>query len=119
MSQATFPTIAQVLELVPATQLVVGLYAAHPAFCNVILDTIFSLLTAIFTFIVLPAGDFIIGQEPPEAVRGPPIGRTPNRDVPRQTVSWLGSLGHATGFRQSAAGSAMRDACNVMAILCI
>ena len=53
------------------TQLVAGFYGAHPGFCNVILDTLFSLLTAIFTFIVLPAGDFIIGQEPPEAVRGP------------------------------------------------
>ena len=53
----------------PVTQLVSSFYGLHPAFCNMILDTAFSLLAAIFAFIILPAGDFIVGQEPPEAVR--------------------------------------------------
>lgn len=34
-----------------------------------LLDAVFSLAAALFAFVILPAGDLIIGQEPPEAVR--------------------------------------------------
>ena len=61
--------MGQVLAWLPATQLIASFYAANPGFCHMILDTAFSLAAAIFSFILLPAGDFLIGQEPPEAVR--------------------------------------------------
>ena len=61
--------LAQVLTWLPVMQLVTSFYASNPGFCNMILDTAFSLIAAIFAFIILPAGDFIVGQEPPEAVR--------------------------------------------------
>jgi hypothetical protein len=63
--------MGRVLAWLPVTQLIAGFYGANPGFCHMILDTAFSLAAAIFSFILLPAGDFLIGQEPPEAVRIP------------------------------------------------
>lgn len=58
----------QVLAWIPVSQFLGCLYAAHPIFCNMLIDTAFSLAAALFAFVILPAGDLIIGQEPPEAV---------------------------------------------------
>lgn len=60
--------LMQVLALIPVSQFLGSLYGAHPGLCNVLIDTVFSLAAALFAFVILPAGDFIIGQEPPEAV---------------------------------------------------
>ena len=65
----------QVLAAVPITQHVAGFYGHHPGFCNMLINTAFSLAAALFVFIILPAGDFIIGEEPPEVVSG---GYIPN-----------------------------------------
>ena len=87
----------QVLAWIPVSQFVASLYVAHPGFCNVLLDTAFSLAAALFAFVILPAGDFIIGQEPPEAVRNI-----------IQTLSNVGSAGQPLQFAsfQSAQGKA-------------
>lgn len=50
---------------------VAGFYGHHPGFCNMVINTAFSLAAALFVFIILPAGDFILGEEPPEAVSAP------------------------------------------------
>jgi hypothetical protein len=60
--------LVQVLSLIPVSHFLASLYAAQPALCNMLLDAVFSLAAALFAFVILPAGDFIIGQEPPEAV---------------------------------------------------
>ncbi|BDA50515.1 Alkane 1-monooxygenase 2 [Coccomyxa sp. Obi] len=57
----------QVLAWIPVSQFLGGLYAAHPSICNMLIDTVFSLAAALFAFVILPAGDLIIGEEPPEA----------------------------------------------------
>lgn len=69
MGSSAAQVLAQVQAWLPVTQLLTGFYGSNPGFCNMILDTAFSLIAAIFAFIILPAGDFLIGQEPPEAVR--------------------------------------------------
>lgn len=58
----------QALAWIPVSHFLGSLYAAQPGFCNMLIDTVFSLAAALFAFVILPAGDFIIGQEPPEAV---------------------------------------------------
>ncbi|CAL5229287.1 g12584 [Coccomyxa viridis] len=58
---------SEVLAAVPITHHVAGFYGHHPGFCNMLINTAFSLAAALFVFIILPAGDFIIGEEPPEA----------------------------------------------------
>ena len=63
----------QVLAAVPITHHVAAFYTHHPGFCSMLINTAFSLAAALFVFIILPAGDFIIGEEPPEAVSGPHI----------------------------------------------
>ena len=47
---------------------VAGLYGHHSGICNMLINTAFSLAAALFVFVIVPAGDFIIGEEPPEAV---------------------------------------------------
>ena len=47
---------------------VAGLYGHQSGICNMLINTAFSLAAALFVFVILPAGDFIIGEEPPEAV---------------------------------------------------
>lgn len=58
----------QVLATLPISSYVAGFYAHHPGFCSMLLNTAFSLAAALFVFIILPAGDFVLGEEPPEAV---------------------------------------------------
>ncbi len=60
--------MVQVLAWIPVSQFLGSLYAAHSIFCNMLIDTAFSLAAALFAFVILPAGDLIIGQEPPEVV---------------------------------------------------
>ena len=38
-------------------------YGDHPYECNVVMDTSLSLIGALYTFVVLPAGDFLLGQD--------------------------------------------------------
>ena len=59
----------QVLAALPIARHVAGFYSHHPGFCDMLTNTAFSLAAALFVFIILPAGDFIIGVEPPEVVR--------------------------------------------------
>ena len=58
----------QVLAMIPISQYVAGFYGHHPGFCNMLINTTFSLAAALFVFVILPAGDLILGEEPPEAV---------------------------------------------------
>jgi hypothetical protein len=58
----------QVLAAIPITHYVAGFYAHHPGFCSMLINTAFSVAAALFVFIILPAGDFVLGEEPPEAV---------------------------------------------------
>ena len=58
----------QVLAAMPISHYVAGFYAHHPGFCSMLVNTAFSLAAALFVFIILPAGDFVLGEEPPEAV---------------------------------------------------
>ena len=69
MGSCAAQVLAQGQAWLPVTQLLTSFYGSNPGFCNMILDTAFSLIAAIFAFIIIPAGDFLIGQEPPEAVR--------------------------------------------------
>ena len=58
----------QVFAAIPIVHHVTGFYTNHSGFCNMLINTACSLAAALFVFIILPAGDFIIGEEPPEAV---------------------------------------------------
>ena len=58
----------QVLAMVPISQYVASFYGHHSGFCNMLINTAFSLAAALFVFVILPAGDLILGEEPPEAV---------------------------------------------------
>ena len=59
----------QVLAMYPSAQYVAGFYGHHHSgFCNMLINTAFSLAAALFVFVILPAGDLILGEEPPEAV---------------------------------------------------
>ena len=54
--------------MIPISQYAAGFYGHHPGFCNMLINTAFSLAAALFVFVILPAGDLILGEEPPEAV---------------------------------------------------
>ncbi|CAK0787090.1 hypothetical protein CVIRNUC_010306 [Coccomyxa viridis] len=58
---------SQVLAMIPISQYAAGFYGHHPGFCNMLINTAFSLAAALFVFVILPAGDLILGEEPPEA----------------------------------------------------
>ena len=66
----------QVLAAMPISPYVAGFYAHHPGFCSMLVNTAFSLAAALFVFIILPAGDFVLGEEPPEVVSST-VGQQP------------------------------------------
>ena len=51
------------LEWAPMLRILQQVYADHPQACNILLDTALSLIGAAFTFIVLPAGDLLLGED--------------------------------------------------------
>lgn len=58
------------LEWAPFLTILQQVYSSYPQECNVLMDTALSLIGVAFTFIVLPAGDLLLGQDTlgPEAV---------------------------------------------------
>ncbi|KAK9804012.1 hypothetical protein WJX73_001214 [Symbiochloris irregularis] len=53
----------QMLEWAPFLTILQQVYSSYPQECNVVMDTALSLIGAAFTFIVLPAGDLLLGQD--------------------------------------------------------
>ena len=53
----------QIMEWVPMLRILQQVYGDYPYECNVIMDTALSLIGALFVFVVLPAGDLLLGQD--------------------------------------------------------
>lgn len=51
------------MEWVPMMRILQQVYSDHPYECNALVDTALSLIGALFTFVVLPAGDLLLGQD--------------------------------------------------------